>query len=63
MQYSSLTENLKNLGSNKWAVHVEARKRIAAGDDIIELTIGEPDMPPDKDLLDECSRSMFSGRT
>ena len=63
MQYSSVTENLKNLGSNKWAVHVEARKRIAAGDDIIELTIGEPDMPPEKDLLDECSRSMFSGRT
>ena len=63
MQYSSVTENLKNLGSNKWAVHVEARKRITAGDDIIELTIGEPDMPPEKDLLDECSRSMFSGRT
>jgi arginine:pyruvate transaminase len=35
----------------------------AAGNDIIELTIGEPDMPPDPELLEECARAMHAGRT
>ena len=63
MRYASVTENLKNLGSDKWAVHVKARELIAEGSDVIELTIGEPDMPPEDDLLDECAKSMKSGRT
>ena len=63
MRYASVTENLKNLGSDKWAVHVKARELITEGLDVIELTIGEPDMPPEDDLLDECAKSMKSGRT
>ena len=62
MQYSSLTDDLKNLGSEKWAVHLKARELTAAGSDIIELTIGEPDMHPERDLIEECIRSMKSGR-
>ena len=34
----------------------------AAGADIIELTIGEPDVSPDKALLDEAARAMYAGR-
>ena len=30
---------------------------------MIELTIGEPDRPPEKDLINECIRSMQEGRT
>lgn len=62
MQYSSLTDDLKNLGSDKWAVHLKARELTAAGSDIIELTIGEPDMHPERDLIEECIRSIKSGR-
>ena len=63
MDYASVTNNLKNLGSEKWAVHLKARELIARGYDVIELTIGEPDRPPEKDLINECIRSMQEGRT
>ena len=63
MDYASVTNNLKNLGSEKWAVHLKARELIAAGNDVIELTIGEPDLSPEEDLINECIRSMQAGRT
>ena len=63
MHYASVTQHLKYLGSKKWAVHLKARELIAKGYEVIELTIGEPDMPPEEDLINECIRSMQSGRT
>jgi arginine:pyruvate transaminase len=63
MRYASITSRLTGLGSGKWAVHVEARDMIHSGIPVIELTIGEPDVAPDKRLLDECARSMYAGRT
>lgn len=63
MRYASITDRLSTLGSGKWAVHAEARAMAAAGQKIIELTIGEPDLPPDQALLDECTRAMNAGRT
>ena len=63
MQYASLTDDLKSLGSDKWAVHLKARELITNGFDVLELTIGEPDMPPEKDLIEECIKSLQSGRT
>jgi arginine:pyruvate transaminase len=63
MRYASITDRLAHLGSGRWALHLTARRMKAAGDDIIELTIGEPDIAPDKALLDEASRAMYAGRT
>lgn len=63
MRYASITDRLSTLGSGKWAVHLEARKMASKGEKIIELTIGEPDLPPDEALLAECSRAMHAGRT
>ena len=63
MRYASITDRLRGLGSGKWAVHFEARRRSEAGEAIIELTIGEPDIPPEEDLLDVCSEAMHAGRT
>lgn len=63
MHYASITKRLAELGSGKWSVHLEARRRAAAGEDIIELTIGEPDITPDPRLFDECDRAMRAGRT
>lgn len=63
MRYASITNRLTGLGSGKWAVHLEARNMIHAGTKVIELTIGEPDVAPDRRLLDECTRAMYSGRT
>ncbi|MBT9369064.1 pyridoxal phosphate-dependent aminotransferase [Rhizobium sp. CSW-27] len=63
MRYASITDRLADLGSGRWALHLAARRMIAAGEPIIELTIGEPDLPPDPALLEECSRAMYAGRT
>ena len=62
MHYSSVTTRLASLGSAKWAVHFAARALAAAGEPILELTIGEPDIPPDPRLLHEVSRSLEAGR-
>lgn len=63
MNYASITERLAGLGSGKWAVHFRGRQMKAEGRDVIELTIGEPDIPTDPALLDVCAASMRAGRT
>lgn len=63
MRYASITDRLAGLGSGKWALHLQARAMISAGVPVIELTIGEPDLPPDRALLDEAARAMYAGRT
>lgn len=62
MRYASITDRLANLGSEKWAIHAEARRMKAAGKPVIELTIGEPDVAPDPTLLAEAVRAMHAGR-
>jgi arginine:pyruvate transaminase len=63
MRYAKITERLAELGGAKWAVHNTARDREAEGAKIIELTIGEPDIPVDPALIDACEASMRRGRT
>lgn len=62
MRYSKITERLADLGSEKWALHIRARQMHAEGADIIQLTIGEPDMSVDPSLLAEAQRAMNAGR-
>ncbi|WP_420392279.1 pyridoxal phosphate-dependent aminotransferase [Acuticoccus sp.] len=63
MRYASITDRMAGLGSGKWAVHVEARRRAAAGNRIIELTIGEPDVAPEPALLEVMMHALRAGRT
>jgi arginine:pyruvate transaminase len=63
MRYASVTERLADLGGAKWAVHAKARAMKLSGQDIIELTIGEPDVPTPEPFLDAAARSMRAGRT
>ncbi|PVA11201.1 aminotransferase [Pelagivirga sediminicola] len=62
MKYASITERLSGLGGAKWAVHSRARALKAAGRDIVELTIGEPDVPPRDTLLEDAAAAMRAGR-
>ena len=63
MRYASVTDRLADLGGAKWAVHARARAMKAAGEEIIELTIGEPDVPTPDQFMQAAARSMQSGRT
>lgn len=63
MRYAGITERLADLGGEKWAIHNAGRARMEAGEEIIELTIGEPDIPTDPELIRVCHESMLRGRT
>ncbi len=63
MKYASITDRLAGLGGDKWAVHLAGRKRAAAGEDLIFLSIGEPDLPPPAAVLDTVVSSLRAGRT
>jgi arginine:pyruvate transaminase len=62
MRFAKLTGRLDGLGSEKWAVHLEGRRRAQSGQPMIFLSIGEPDSPPPAAILDEASRQMRAGR-
>ncbi|MGH6760609.1 MAG: pyridoxal phosphate-dependent aminotransferase [Phyllobacterium sp.] len=63
MRYASITDRLAGLGSDKWAVHIEGRAMKHEGQDVIELTIGEPDIPAPVELVDVADKAMRAGRT
>ena len=63
MRYAEITDRLAELGGAKWAVHARARAMAALGRDIIELTIGEPDVPTPAALIDTAVAAMTAGRT
>lgn len=62
MKFAKVTERLDGLGSEKWAVHIEGKRRANQGDPMIFLSIGEPDAPPPAAILEEANRQMQAGR-
>ena len=62
MKFAKVTERLNGLGSEKWAVHIEGKRRAAQGDALIFLSIGEPDAAPPAAILEEANRQMHAGR-
>jgi arginine:pyruvate transaminase len=61
MKYASIASRLSGLGAAKWAVHVEGRRRAAKGDNLIFLSIGEPDLPPPAAVLDAARKGIRPG--
>jgi arginine:pyruvate transaminase len=51
MRFSSLVERVAGRGSGAWAVHHEAVRRRAEGQDVVLLTVGDPDLPPPPAVL------------
>ena len=63
MRYSPLVDRVAGHGSGAWGVHIEARRREAAGDDIIFLTVGDPDQAPPAALIDATIAALNRHRT
>jgi arginine:pyruvate transaminase len=63
MRYATLTERLQGLGGAKWDIHIRARAMKAAGRPVLELTIGEPDVPTPPELVAAAQAAMAAGRT
>jgi arginine:pyruvate transaminase len=62
MKLANIAERLSGLGSDKWAVHIEGKRRAAAGENMIFLSIGEPDAAPPEAILDMAKKQMRPGR-
>ena len=60
---TAVNDRLAGLGGAKWAVHLEGKRRAAAGTALTFLSIGEPDLPPPVRVVDEAVRSLRAGRT
>lgn len=63
MRYSPVLDRLATLGSAKWEVHYAAGRLAAAGRDVIDLTIGNPDVPAPDALVEAAAAAMRAGRT
>lgn len=62
MKFASITKRLAGLGGAKWELHIRARALSKSGKDIIELTIGEPDVAMSCDLIDVATTALKQGR-
>jgi len=63
MQYAAVTTTLSGLGSDKWALSAAANQRRLAGQEVINLTIGEPDVHTPDSLIQTACNAMKAGRT
>jgi arginine:pyruvate transaminase len=63
MRYAAITDRLRGLGGEKWAMSHAARARAEAGLPVINLTIGEPDVGTAPELMDAAATAMRAGRT
>lgn len=62
MRYAAITERLSGLGGAKWEIHAMAKAMAQTGQEVIALTIGEPDVPPPAELFDKANAAMRAGR-
>lgn len=63
MRFAPISDRLAGLGAAKWAVHNEGLRRTSLGQQVIMLSIGEPDLPPPAKVIDQAISSMRAGRT
>ncbi len=63
MKHTAITHRLAGLGGAKWEVYQKAKDLVAEGRDIIEMTIGEPDVPTPHELIGAAVDALQRGRT
>lgn len=63
MQLSPLTQRIAGKGAAAWGVHFAAVQRRAAGEDVILLTVGDPDQSGPKVVVDTAIEAMRAGKT
>jgi len=63
MRFSPRVDRLAGHGADAWSVHVEARRRQQAGEDIIFLTVGDPDQEPPEIVIEATIAALRHHRT
>ncbi len=63
MRYTTTVNRLAAEGADGWAVYRRAKEQMASGADIIEMAIGEPDVPTPESITDAAIDALRAGRT
>ena len=63
MRYAPLVQRIGGHGAAAWDTHIEARRRQEAGEDIIFLTVGDPDQDPPGSVIEATVAALRAGRT
>ena len=63
MHYSDLTRRIAGEGSSAWAIHYRALARKAQGEDVIILSVGDPDFDTPTPIIEAAVASLRAGHT
>ncbi|MBV9585740.1 MAG: pyridoxal phosphate-dependent aminotransferase [Alphaproteobacteria bacterium] len=63
MHFSPLVDRIAGRGSAAWSIHAEARHRQEQGEDIIFLTVGDPDQEPPELAIEATVAALRAHRT
>ena len=63
MDYSSLVNRIKSQGGDAWNIHFKATEAVDAGEDVIVLSVGDPDFHTPEVICDSAINAIRSGDT
>src|SRR3984885_14303780 len=63
MQYSPLVKRIAGDGANAWRIHYAAREALERGEDVILLSVGDPDLDTPMPVLERAIERLRAGDT
>ena len=63
MKFSSLTDRIKGGAADAWDLHSLAKQAHSRGDDVIVLSVGDPDFATPDSIIDKALQAMREGDT
>jgi arginine:pyruvate transaminase len=63
MRFSPLVDRISGRGAGAWRIHMEAARRRDAGEDVIFLTVGDPDQRPPEPVIEATIDALRRHRT
>ena len=63
MKFSSLTDRVKGGAADAWDLHYEAKQAKGRGEDVIVLSVGDPDFATPKPVIERAAKAMHDGDT
>ncbi len=62
-RFSLAARRLEDTGPDLWQVHMQAMQRLADGEDIIMMSVGDPDLATIERIIEHAVTSLYRGRT
>ncbi len=63
MKVSSLTDRISGEGAAAWEIHAQAQRALSEGEDVIVLSVGDPDFPTPPAIVESARQALQEGDT